>query len=867
MIKKICLPLLPPVSSFRVKHGKSFTFYTINFMSLIGSTISHYRILSELGEGGMGMVYKAKDLNLKRIVAIKFLPPFLTGDQEARIRFSQEAEAASALDHPNICTIYEIDQTEEFQIFIVMAYYDGQTLDTKIKSCQIPLTHCLEISINIAEGLIKAHKNGIVHRDIKPANIMVTEDGQVKILDFGLAKFAGQKSMTKEHTSLGTVNYMSPEQAQGDLVDDRTDIWSLGVLLYESITGQFPFRGEYEQAVIYSIINQEPEPLSKFRENISAGLEQIITKALSKNPTDRYQTVLDMWEDLKTARKNEEEGTEIKIPGLKIHLSKHSKKIFAGVVGIIVLIFLLYQYWFGMTGLLEQKSITVLPFENLNQDNQNAYISDGITEDITVQLSKISGLRVIAYRSSKSYRNTDKDLSQIGEELQVDNILIGKIRQQDDLIRITAQLIDADAGEQLWAETYDKNLNAIFDIQSEVANKIASALQVVLSSAEAKRIEKKYTENLTAYDYYLRGRNYYNRFRLEDNEEAIRLFRKACEADTDFALSYAGLADAYVQKTLRFGADSHWLDSAIVHCDRALIIDPNLAEAHKALGLIYYARSWFDKSLKENLTAIELNPNYFMALHNLGWIYLNQGELEKSNKWMNKARRVNPTFATSYIGSGLIYLIVGDFQRAGHLFRFAYEIQPDHKLNPMIPIMLIYLLRGDTEGAKSEAIKIVKKIRDDDGLYIAAGDVSLFSGDPNAAGVYYQNAITINPKAWHPITGINATTSLGFILWKTNHQADADEMLDYSMKLDEETLAQGSQWWGVSYDIAAIHAIRNHKTECYRWLDKAIDDGFRFYSWLSIDPLFENIRDDRAFSETIARLEKSVTEMYYRFEK
>ncbi len=815
----------------------------------------------------MGMVYKAEDLKLKRIVAIKFLTPSLTRDHEARMRFSQEAQSASALDHPNICTIFEIDQTEDAQIFMVMAYYDGQTLDKKIKSDQISLKESLDISIKISEGLSKAHKHGIVHRDIKPANIMVTEDGEVKILDFGLAKLADQANLTKEHTSLGTVNYMSPEQARGDLVDDRTDIWSLGVLLYESITGQFPFRGEYEQAVIYSIINQEPEPLNTFRKGVSAGIEQIIRKALAKNPTDRYQTVLDMLEDLQKVRKSVEEGTEIKIPGLKKSISASSKKIFAGIVGMVVLIFLLYKFWFGITDSVEQKSITVLPFENLNQDNQNAYISDGITEDITVQLSKISGLRVIAYRSSKSYRNSDKNLSQIGEELQVDNILIGKIRQEDDLIRITAQLIDADVGEQLWAETYDRNLDAIFSIQSEVAKKIASALQVVLSRAETERIDKKYTENLTAYDYYLRGRDYYNRLRSEDNEEAVRLFKKAYEEDSDFALAYAGLADAYVQKTLRFGADSHWLDSAIVHCDRALIIDPYLAEAHKALGLIYYARSWFGKSLKANLTAIELNPNFFMALHNLGWIYLNQGDLEKSDKWMNRARRADPTFATSYIGSGLIKLIVGDYQRAGHLFRFACEIQPDHRLNPMILIFLIKLLMGDPEAAKSEADKIIGKISDDDGLYIAAGDVALFSGDPAAAGGYYQKAVTINPKAWHPITGVNATTSLGFILWKTNHRVEADEMLQYSKKLDEETLEQGSQWWGVSYDMAAIQAIRNNKTECYHWLEKAINDGFRFHTWLSIDPLFENMRDDQRFNEIIDQLEKSVTEMRYKIEK
>jgi len=836
-------------------------------MSLIGSTVSHYRILSELGEGGMGMVYKAEDLNLKRVVAIKFLPPSSTRDQEARIRFSQEAQSASALDHPNICTIYDIDQTEEFQIFMVMAYYDGQTLDTKIKSGRIPLKNCLDISINIAEGLTKAHKHGIVHRDIKPANIMVTEDGQIKILDFGLAKLVGQSNLTKEHTSLGTVNYMSPEQAQGDRVDDRTDIWSLGILLYESITGRFPFKGEYEQSVIYSIINQDPEPINNFREELPDGIEQIIQKSLKKNPADRYQTILELLGDLKNIRKNIDEGTEIKFPHIKNKISFRHKKYLYATSGLIILILLLCQFWPSVTKTVAQKSITILPFENLNQNNMNAYISDGITEDIAVQLSKISGLRVIAYQVSRSYRNSDKDLSLIGEELQVDNILIGKIRQQDDLLRITAQLIDARAGEQLWAERYDRNLDAIFEIQSEVAKKITSALQVLLSSAEKKRIDKKYTDDLTAYDYYLRGRNYYNRLRSDDNEEAIRLFRKARETDPDFALAYAGLADAYVQKTLRFGAASFWLDSAIIYCDQGLYIDNDLAEAHKALGLIYYARSWFDKSLQENLAAIELNPNYFMAMNNLGWIFLNQGNLYQSELWLSKARRVNPTFATSYIGAGLIHLIIGDFQRAEHLFRFANEIQPDHKMNPMIPIMLIRLLKGDQTAAKSEVASVIEKITGDDGLYIAAGDVALFSGDPKSAADYYQKAVSINPKTWHPITGVNATTSLGFILWKTNFRREAQEMLMYSLKLDRETLDQGSGWWGVSYDLAAIHAIRNQKNECYKWLDKAIKDGFRFYTWLSIDPLFENIRDDQRFEEIIGQLEKSVSEMQNRLEK
>ena len=295
----------------------------------IGSIVSHYRILEQLGEGGMGIVYKAEDLKLKRLAAIKFLPPHLTRDQEARMRFSQEAEAASALDHSNICTIYEVDQTDDGQIYMAMTYYAGEMLDQKVKKGPLLLKYALDLTIQIAEGLVKAHKNGIVHRDIKPANIMVTEDGVVKILDFGLAKLAGHTDVTKEQTSIGTVNYMSPEQAQGDVIDDRTDIWSLGVLLYEVISGQFPFRGEYEQAIIYSIINQVPEPLLKSKRNIPRNLEKIILKALEKKPADRFQTMVEMLKALEKARDEFETGTETRIPVYKDKIKRNRFALFS----------------------------------------------------------------------------------------------------------------------------------------------------------------------------------------------------------------------------------------------------------------------------------------------------------------------------------------------------------------------------------------------------------------------------------------------------------------------------------------------------------------------------------------------------------
>jgi serine/threonine protein kinase/Tfp pilus assembly protein PilF len=833
----------------------------------IGSIVSHYRILEQLGEGGMGIVYKAEDLKLKRFAAIKFLPPHLTRNQEARMRFSKEAQAASALDHPNICTIYEVDQTDDEQIYMAMTYYAGEMLDKKVKKGPLPLKYALDLTIQIAEGLVKAHKSGIVHRDIKPANIIVTEDGVVKILDFGLAKLAGQTNVTKEQTSLGTVNYMSPEQTQGDVIDDRTDIWSLGVLLYEVLSGKIPFRGEYEQAIIYSIINQVPEPLSKIKRNIPRNLEKIILKALEKKPADRFQTMVEMLRSLEKARDELETGTETRIPVYKNKTSRKRFAIFSALTIFLIIFLIIIKYFFIPGESREEKSISVLTFENLSEQDTEDYFSNGITEDIVVQLSKITGLRVISYGQSALYKNTSKSLSRIGEELHVNHILTGKIRRENNMVRITAQLIRPESGEQIWAEKYDREMSEIFLIQSEVAKKIASALEIRITNAERKRIDKKYTENLGAYDYYLKGRNYYNRLRTEDNETAIQLFRKSYLTDPAYAPAYAGLADAYVQKTLRYGEDSFWLDSALVRCNQALSIDPDLAESHKAMGSIYYTRSWFDKSLEENLKAITLNPNFNIAMHNLAWIYLNLGNFEEAYRWIQKARRANPTFASTYLGLGLLYMHIGNYKQANQWLDLAYDIHPDLKPNPTIATVMINLLNNNQKMAQSKINDILNRISDDVGMFIAAGDVALFSGNPSEAGEYYQKALVINPKVWHPFTGVNATTSLGFILWKTNHYSEAEEMLRYSKNLNEESLAQGSQWWGIAYDMAAIYAVRGENQACYQWLEKAIAGGFRLYPWLSIDPLFEKIRNDSTFNIILQKLELDVSTMGVEIEK
>ena len=482
-----------------------------------------------------------------------------------------------------------------------------------------------------------------------------------------------------------------------------------------------------------------------------------------------------------------------------------------------------------------------------------------MTEDIIVQLSKITGLRVISYRQSIHYRNSRKSLAQIGQELDVTHILTGTVRREENTVRITSQLFRRETGEQLWAENYDRQLNEVFKIQSEVARQIAQALQITLTSKEKTLIGKVYTRDLSAYDYYLKGRNFYHRLRAVDNQTAIILFKRALKIDQDFALGYTGLADAFVQKTLRFGEETFWLDSAVVQCEQALSIDKNLAEAHKALGLIYYSRSWFDKALEQNLRAIEENPNYYIAMHNVGWIYLNLGDFSKARLWLEKAREGDPVFGSTQLGLGFLDLIMVNYEAARHWLNYSYDIHPYLKPNPKVALILIDIINQNLGKAQIDADNLVSAIPDDPDACIAAGDVALISGNPTVAVNYYQKALMLSPNAWHPFTGVNATTSLGFIFRKTDHFREADEMINYSLELDKKTLEQGSQWWGVTYDLAAIQAIKGNTKACFSWLEKTLDNGFLFYSWLEIDPVFESVREEPKFLQFIKEVRSRIS--------
>jgi len=558
---------------------------------MIGKTISHYKILEKLGGGGMGVVYKAKDTNLDRTVALKFLPPHMLSYKEAEQRFISEAKAASSLDHPNICTIHDINKTEDDQFYIVMGYYTGETLKKKVGAGPLQIDTAINYATQIAAGLARAHEVGIVHRDIKPANIMVTDRDEVKILDFGLAKTSGEPSITKLGSTVGTVSYMSPEQTKGDSVDHRTDIWSLGILLYQMLSGSLPFQGDYEQAIIYSILNEEPTLIK----SLPKDLENILNKALKKNPDDRYNNLNELLDDLKKLNRADVHQTIVDKPDKK---GKPKAFILSSIVALILAFMLVYFLFINDSesggSSVERKMIVVLPFANLGLP-ENEYFADGVTEEITSRLSEIKQLGVIGRTSATQYKNTDKTIEQIGEELGVDYLLEGTVRWEkregeESRVRVTPQLIKVSDGTHLWTKRYDAVLQSVFDVQTDIAEKVANALNVTLLESEQKSISQKPTDNLQAYDFYLRAYNYQRgSYSEKNNRIAEQLYLKAIELDPEFAIAYTryamlctGFYWFYWDRT------ESRLEKAKHYIDKSFELAPESPEVYLALGKYYY---------------------------------------------------------------------------------------------------------------------------------------------------------------------------------------------------------------------------------------------------------------------------------------
>jgi len=561
---------------------------------MIGTRVSHYDIIRALGTGGMGIVYEAEDTQLGRRVALKFLPPALGSDATALERFQREARAASALNHPHICTVYAIEQWEG-EHFIAMELLEGQTLAQRMVREPFEAAPLVEIAAQIADALESAHAKGIVHRDIKPANIFVNARGQVKLLDFGLAKYSNtaelnaqaetkaSPDLTLPGTAMGTVAYMSPEQARGQLTDARTDLFSLGTVLYQMATGTLPFKGDTSAVVFDAILNREPLPLNQINSALPESVGRVIEKALEKDRAMRYQTATDLRTDLIRIKRDLDSG----------------KKAAAHPAG---------DSPSGGTKAAE-RSIAVLFFENLSGVKEDEYFRDGITEDIITELSKIRGLNTFSRPTVLAFRDKPVTPAQIGQQLGAAFVLAGSLRRAGNRLRINAQLVDTRTDFPLWSERYDRELQDVFEVQDEIARKIAEALRITLSPQEQAAISEKPTDSLQAYDLYLRGKSYARRLTQQDMEFALQMFESAVSLDPNFALAYAGIANVCAQHHYRHGSDSGWIERAREAAEKAVSLQPQLPEAHVARGWVFYANKQYTEAVSEARLALTQKPD------------------------------------------------------------------------------------------------------------------------------------------------------------------------------------------------------------------------------------------------------------------
>lgn len=689
---------------------------------MIGNAVSHYKILEHLGGGGMGEVYKAEDTKLKRLVALKFLPLELTRDQETKKRFIQEAQAASALQHNNICTIHEIDETDDGQMFICMDYYQGESLKRKIERSPLKIDETINIAIQCSKGLHKAHERGIIHRDIKPANIMITDEGEVRIVDFGLARISGQTRLTKEGTTLGTVAYMSPEQTGGEEIDQRSDIWSLGVVLYEMVTGQLPFKGDYDQAMMYSIVNDEPKPITGLRTGTPMELERIVNKALYKNPDERYQHADEILTDLKKLKR--ELQTSAKIQPSKVMGEKYKKKLLkrilipTGLLVVLVLGFLLLRpILFEEVVVSEPKPIAVISFENQTGDETYDYLEKAIPNLLITNLEQSKYLRLTTWErmhdllkqlGKEDVEIIDKDL---GYELcrmdGIDAIVLGSFTKVGNMFATDVKVLDVATKQILKsANSKGKGEDSILETQIDELSKDISrgvGLSERKINATQQRIADVTTTSLEAYNYFLRGREDFEKYYFDD---ARKFLEKAVEIDSTFAIAYLYLAWAYeflanykarnevYEKAKTFaqkatGKERLWIEAAYASAiernpeKRFHILKqmakkyPKEKRVHFSLAAYYQGKKLFYEAIEEFNKALELDPNYGYAINGLAYTYAEMEYFEKAIENFKRYASISPGDANPFDSMGDLYFQMGKFDEAIAKYKEALEVKPD----------------------------------------------------------------------------------------------------------------------------------------------------------------------------------------------
>jgi serine/threonine protein kinase/Tfp pilus assembly protein PilF len=780
---------------------------------MIGKLISHYRIIEKIGAGGMGEVYLAEDLRLERKVAIKFLPQHLTKDKENVERFEREAKATAALYHPNIITIYEIAEDDN-QTFIVMEYIDGQSLRTKIENGFSELDEILDITKQICGGLSEAHKADIVHRDIKPENILIDRSGHVKILDFGLAKLKGVSKLTKETSTLGTIHYMSPEQVQGQEVNHRSDIWSLGIVFYEMLTRKLPFKGDYEQAVIYSIMNDEPESPSNIKYEIPVELDPIIKKILNKNPQQRYQNIDGLISDLDALNADRKSNYTSKEKD-KNQSKKSRRNIILGLTVFISIIIVAIGYIFLNKSPETNRvidSVAVLPLENMSGDPDQEYFSDGMTEALITELSRIKALKVISRTSVMRFKNTQKPIPEIAKQLNVEAVIEGSVLKAGDKVRITAQLIDATSDKHLWAESYERDMREILSLQKEVAKTIASQIKATLAPSEKNELSKMPTINPLAHEAFLKGHYFFDQTSVDDAWKAIKFFDQAIQIEPDFAPAYAGKALAY-DLIVSYNAMTPKKGWPLVRewAEKALSIDKTNSDAVLSIADVEFIYEWdWAGSDKAYQRSIELNPNNSEAYTWYASFLSSMGREDEALLISKKSLELAPLSIGPYYNGIIVRIEAGLFEEAEVLMNKVKELFPQHPVSFGIE-GLICIARG--------------KYKEALGLY--------------------QLQLT---KELSPGMKDLARTRLAYVLARIGNEKASREIL-------ESLINKSPKHYISSLRIALIYIALDEKDQAFTWLDRAyLERCDDLPVLIKTSFIFNEIRPDPRFQDLLKRM-------------
>ena len=790
-----------------------------------GEAVSHYRILSLLGAGGMGRVYLADDTKLHRKVSLKFLSSSFTEETQRVRRFEQEARAASALNHPNILTIHEIGETDGRR-FIATEYIEGQTLRDRLRS-PLNIDDALEIAIQVASALVAAHKANIVHRDIKPENIMIrAEDGLVKVLDFGLAKTLEERAEVKAMkvdieastqfrtapgVVMGTLAYMSPEQARGETVDERTDIWSLGVVIYEMVAGSSPFAAGTANEIISSILSKQEAPrLSRYSRLVPQRLEEFVEKALTKNRDERYQTTRDLLVDLKRLKQSSEtrpiQGADHNVSQVKSH---KQRLVGASIVLLLIVAGALFYAWrlrqTNGSGEPPIRSIAVLPLANTSSDADTDFISDGITDNIIVRLSQVSGLRVTAHTAVFRYKGRDADPRTIGSELSVEAILTGRVVKRGEQLTIRLELVDARDNRHLWGEQYERKLSDILGLQREIPLDVSDKLRLRLSGESKERLTRAYTDNTEAYQLYLKGRYSWEKWTQDGARQAVDYFEEAISKDPDYALAYSGLADAHL---FGLGTGLPLKESrrrAREGATKAISIDPQLGEAHAALAVVLLYDDWdVVGSEREFKRAIELSPSYAEGHHQYSHLLLMLGRNDESLAECRKFLELDPISESPIGHLGYYYLYTRHFDEAIREFQKALRLYPDTLWHTRLghayyakgmerEAVEEYLKGFAQEGSKPDKIARLREAYDRSGI-----------------------------KGFH---------------------RERLEQLKAGLQKDDDFIA-----------IVEAHSLLGEKDQAFEWLEKAYTEHARGMMHLKENVLLDNLRADPRYAELVRRV-------------